>query len=123
MKTGTVLTGSLSVRREPGGPIIGYLHRDQRVRIIGAPRQHQRAWWQIETTNGSPALSGWVADGDGDDTWLRIEEAPPAPPKLSPVVAPARKPRPESAWVLPVILFPAALGALALFAGLIAILN
>ncbi len=67
------------LRSEPNtesGKIIDCLEPGVSMTIIGGPQCREgRVWWKVETENGNV---GWMAEGDGIETWL----APPSIPYM-----------------------------------------
>jgi len=88
MRHATVVADqSLSVHAEIGGEnVLGYLLHGERVLVIGGPVKRRRQWWQIITNRqfgqGSPNVTGWVADGDGTAKWLSVDDEEPVEPPV-----------------------------------------
>lgn len=86
MRYAKVVTDTLAVHEDPGGKIVGWLHQDEQVRLVGGPTQHARKWWQVERLTTGEVFRGWVAEGDGTAVWLEIDPDVPKPlPKMPPI--------------------------------------
>ena len=92
----TVIADRLTIHSDPGSKaVVGYLRMNERVRIVAdpvGPPQHARTWYKIESERVDGSLVGWVAEGDGKDTWLQPDAPHEEADESDPILAP--RPRP-----------------------------
>jgi SH3-like domain-containing protein len=76
-----IASGGLNVRETPSAKakLVGRLNRDVVVTVLEGPTSAENFdWYRIDNGSG---LIGWIASGNPDDPWLRLEgQAAAAPP-------------------------------------------
>jgi hypothetical protein len=71
MRKATVVTESLNLHKEPGSKeLVGFLHKNERVTIVGGPVPREKTWYRVENARG---LVGWAAERNERVVWLQLD--------------------------------------------------
>jgi hypothetical protein len=71
MRKATVVTESLNLHKEPGSKeLVGFLHKNERVTILGGPVPREKTWYRVENAHG---LVGWAAERNERVVWLQLD--------------------------------------------------